>query len=404
MDSDDDATDRAYHFNKNPRKIYVSRSFPPNPQVPKMRYVSQVIDHDEGLAFVTTGDEAVLKTTPSGRIEVRATVVEDDRRVKSVLVQKFDSKSGPSAQQHFTFGEAAIAKLLHLFSTIGTMSLEHDGKIHLSSEEIGNVVLDRRNAERLFENNEELFVSVAENTEELARDLTALGYRRKTLRTFERMLSDVTFFESEGKRLGKTGEAVWQAFFEANTWIFGYGLCYQFLSGLDERKLEQVVVGYDFARAGKRADALMVTQARINSLCYVEVKRHDTDLVRHPAYRGDAWAPSKDLSGGVAQVQATVQSAIEQYSRSVQLTNEDGDPIGGPLFNFDPRAFLVIGNLSEFTTADGRVNASKFRSFELFRRNVRRPEIITFDELLNRARFIVGTEETTDASDSDVPF
>jgi hypothetical protein len=39
------------------------------------------------------------------------------------------------------------------------------------------------------------------------------------------------------------------------------------------------------------------------------------------------------------------------------------------------------------------VNTEKFRSFELLRRNTFLPEIITFDELYERARFIVHQNE-----------
>jgi hypothetical protein len=39
------------------------------------------------------------------------------------------------------------------------------------------------------------------------------------------------------------------------------------------------------------------------------------------------------------------------------------------------------------------VNQDRHRSFELFRRNTANPEIITFDELFERARFIVRQNE-----------
>jgi len=58
MEQYDDGTS-SYHFNKVPRKIYVTRSFPDRPDVPKKRYVSQVTDQDEGLAFATIKDEVV---------------------------------------------------------------------------------------------------------------------------------------------------------------------------------------------------------------------------------------------------------------------------------------------------------------------------------------------------------
>jgi Domain of unknown function (DUF4263) len=57
-----------------------------------------------------------------------------------------------------------------------------------------------------------------------------------------------------------------------------------------------------------------------------------------------------------------------------------------------PRAYRVIGSLSEFMTDRG-LNEAKYRSFEYFRRNVRRPEIITFDELYERAALIVADQD-----------
>ena len=44
--------------------------------------------------------------------------------------------------------------------------------------------------------------------------------------------------------------------------------------------------------------------------------------------------------------------------------------------------------MGEFLTENG-INKDKLRSFELFRKNISSPEIITFDELYERARFIV---------------
>lgn len=48
----------------------------------------------------------------------------------------------------------------------------------------------------------------------------------------------------------------------------------------------------------------------------------------------------------------------------------------------------MIGNLSEFTDG-GAVNAEKITSFEQYRRSVQDVEVITFDELYQRACFIV---------------
>jgi hypothetical protein len=382
-----DDEDRSFHFNKRPDKTYVSKSIPTRPPGEKLRIASKVIDNEEGLKYAIVENEIVVRTTPKGRSEIKATFLEDNRKLKVLTIQKFNSASGPVDKQYFSFVHDEIDTLLNFIVGIKTMVFSDERKHHLTDEQLRDLILNDGQARRVFAENEELFVKIAQS-ENLRHDLVALGYRRNQLDRFEHLLKDKAFFEAEKARLGKTPEAVWQQFFEANTWIFGYGLSYQFLTGLDGRKLEQVVLGHDLGGAGKRADALMKTQARINSLCFVEIKRHDTPLLASSLYRADAWPPSSDLAGGVAQLQATVQGALEDLGRKITTQNSIGDPTGETLFNIEPRSFLVIGNLEEFIAEHG-INESKFRSFEMYRRHTRRPEILTFDELLHRARFIV---------------
>ena len=70
MDVDADGTDREFHYKKNPRKIYISGSFPANPNVPKLRYVSQVTDQEGGLAFATVDGVLVLSRTPPPPLDI----------------------------------------------------------------------------------------------------------------------------------------------------------------------------------------------------------------------------------------------------------------------------------------------------------------------------------------------
>jgi hypothetical protein len=79
---------------------------------------------------------------------------------------------------------------------------------------------------------------------------------------------------------------------------------------------------------------------------------------------------------------------LEHIGRAFSPTQPDGAPTGERLFNIRPKAFLIVGRLAEFETPTG-LNEPKVRSFELYRRHTDSPEILTFDELLSRARFIV---------------
>jgi hypothetical protein len=49
---------------------------------------------------------------------------------------------------------------------------------------------------------------------------------------------------------------------------------------------------------------------------------------------------------------------------------------------------VIVGRLSELLTQEG-LNRPKFRAFELYRKNLLQPEVLTFDELFHRAKYIV---------------
>jgi hypothetical protein len=223
-------------------------------------------------------------------------------------------------------------------------------------------------------------------------DIIAVGYRKKQLQVFEALLADDPYFDALKSKKNCTDEGLWQQFFEKNPWIFGYGLNYLYLSTLTDKKLEQVVQGFSVAGRGKRVDALLRSKGAISSLCFVEIKTHRTNLLGGAAYRASCWPPHAELAGAVSQVQGTVVAATDTIREKLDIQDEDGFPTGEQAFNYAPKSYLVIGNLREFIGPNG-VNQDQLRSFELFRRNTTSPEIITFDELFERARFIVRASE-----------
>lgn len=401
-----DYDERKWFFDRRTDKTIISKRITDTLSGQNLRIASHIVEAQPGLKFATVKDEMVLRQTPAGRYEIKATFLEDERSIRTLTIQKYNSKSGPSDKLYFSFIGAEIDTLINFIAGVKSVPLEGAAKVHLSDELLRDIVLDQGQARRIFAKNPELFLQLAQQ-EDITRDLVAVGYRRKQLQRFEFLLYDVNYFASEQKRLQCRPEEVWQEFFEANTWIFGYGLSYQFLSKLDERKLEQIVRGRDLKVAGKRSDALMKTRGIISSLCFVEIKRHDTPLLGSAQYRPDVWPPSAELAGGVSQVQATVHAAIESLGHKLMPRDDTGDPTGEVLFNIEPRSCLVVGSLEQFQTDRG-TNVPKFRSFELYRRHTWRPEILTFDELLQRARFIVDhgpdTAAPEDDEDSEIPF
>ena len=65
---------------------------------------------------------------------------------------------------------------------------------------------------------------------------------------------------------------------------------------------------------------------------------------------------------------------------------------------------MIIGNTKEFNE-----DKSKLETFEIYRQSLSNPEIITFDELYERAKFIVNQPESMneiidETPDDYIPF
>ena len=173
-------------------------------------------------------------------------------------------------------------------------------------------------------------------------------------------------------------EGDWQTFFEANTWIFGHGLAYQFLDIVSgQPHYGGVTLG---GSGGQRGDFLMATAAENRFAVLVDIKKPQTELLTRPLYRNKVYGLSQELVGGMAQVQSncrtwTLDGARQEENR--ELLEHQG------ISTYEPKGILVIGNTRQLNDVNKRA------TFELFRRNLHNPEILTFDELLARASYLV---------------
>lgn len=353
----------------------------------KVRIASKVIESSDSYAFAKIKDEVVLRHKEDAKSHITAKFLEDSRGIFVLNIQGYTVATEKPHNASFSFVGEEIGKLLEFMRNIQLVNLDNPSRVNIADEELNRIVLNDRQAKSLLHENQELFAEVLKS-EVTTEDLIAVGYRKKQLDVYEKLLSDQSYFESIKAKQNTTNEGLWQKYFEKNPWIFGYGLGYIFLSSLDEKKLEQVVQGHSVDSHGKRVDALMKTKGVISNLCFVEIKTHATALLDSKPYRSGCWAPSKELAGAIAQVQGAVSSAVESLSSKINPSDSDGNPTGEEVFNYQPKSYLVIGSMNEFVSDNG-VNKDKLRSFELLRKNTTNPEIITFDELYERAKFIV---------------
>lgn len=357
-----------------------------------IRIVTRGIDQSETYEVAKEKGEILLRTTTGGKNIITAKVFEKSNRIYVLNIQQYTAATGNPHKLGFAFIGDEITKLFNFIRDVQTMRFGSERYQRLSDEDIKHIELTDAQANSFFEKNPELFTSIVQS-QVTKQDIIAFGYRKKQLECFEKMLNDPNYFEWVEKEKKLKKEAVWQRFFEANPWIFGYGLGYIFLSGLDDKKLEQVVQGYSLNSHGKRIDAVMKTKGIISNLCFVEIKTHMTKLLEDTPYRPGCYAPTKELAGAIAQVQGSTADAVKSLAEKIAISDSLGNPTGETLYNYQAKSFLVIGNLNEFI-GDHGVNEDKLRSFELLRKNTMSPEIITFDELFERAKFIVSFNET----------
>lgn len=376
-----------------PGKTYISPALPAfGDKTRRVRIASKVLASKDGYEYVKERDEVVVRQKPDAATYIRAKFLEDTKGVFVLTIQKFSADTGMPYGAGFSFVGEEIGRFCEFLANIHAVSLENGSSVNISDAELRKIALTSRQAKELVVDNEELIAEVLRHSV-TKRDLVALGYRKRQLEVFGKLLESESYFNDLKKRKKCKDEALWQQFFEANQWIFGYGLSYIYSSGLDDKNLEQVVRGYQIDQPGKRVDALLKTRALASTLCFVEIKTHRTPLLASSDYRRGCWAPSEHLSGAVAQVQGTVSYAGETIFGRLCLADKKGFPTAEEAFNFSPRSFVVVGTLGQFSGEHG-VNEGQLRSFELYRRNLHQPEVITFDELYERARHIVGTSES----------
>jgi len=225
-------------------------------------------------------------------------------------------------------------------------------------------------------------------------DVNIITKRKSALARFKQLLNDPSYFAKYQQGLKEHNkshrrEDVWQHFFERNTWIFGYGLKLVACEPLDDRKLETIVVGADFFDgAGKRIDGLLKTKGALNSSLFTEIKLHDAALLEKYD-RPAVWSPGKELRGAIAQMQKTLHKVNLKVTKNFQVaTDKEGSPTGEIIAFVRPRGLVLAGTLSQFETDHG-INEEMFASFELYRQQITGIEILTYDELYERARFIV---------------
>lgn len=318
------------------------------------------------------------------RVQIEAMITREAGNIRSVEFQRLKTANGSTVLQRILeFNREEAAALQSFFKHLeaidpdatpgNTQYLDARTRFEVSRSEASLLEVLRENPE--------LTTKVISDDPELSR-LRQLYERREAVETFEALVADDNASESD-----------FQRFFEANKWLIGLSMDAHLFTSVDERKLEQTTTGFSVSGSGKRIDALLKTAGVINSIAFAEIKKPSTRLVESAAYRAESWGPSSELGGAVVQVQQTIHKALETITRSKLDIRDSAGALSETLYSYAPRGYIVAGRLDEFLSPSGDVEEYRFRSYESFRRSIAGITILTYDEVLGRAKAAIDMDE-----------
>jgi hypothetical protein len=207
-----------------------------------------------------------------------------------------------------------------------------------------------------------------------SEDINVLLGRRAALEEFDSQM-----------QAGAWAERDWQEFFERQPWVFGYGLDYRVMRPFDREMT--VSTGGSDNRERSVIDFLMQFT---DYTALVEIKRPDTPIfkaVRGGDSRAGTHAFSDKFTGAVSQILEQKAEWLSFAESGKHFTRDGTTPLTARTRNAS--TILVIGSRDEFARAPSLCDRQIMQdTFELYRQDLRSIEIITFDELLERAQFI----------------
>lgn len=234
-----------------------------------------------------------------------------------------------------------------------------------------------------------------------SKDIVNTAFRKRGLQIFTDLKNKQDYWKAYADENGikkHSEEKVWQYFFEKNQWIFGYGLDYRF-----QQILQREVHLSDSELDGSNTvigDYLLGDKFFTT---FIELKRPSTPLFGNEKNRSNSWRLSNDLIDSVSQILEHKASGLIRIDSPQYIK---GEPLEQTAY--DSKVILIIGDWAELSKANSTQESNiKKKTFELFRRDSRNIEILTFDELFERACFIVKGEqfkiEVSNIGD-DLPF
>lgn len=285
-----------------------------------------------------------------------------------------------------------------------------DRKLKLADNSLD--ILDEKTKKQIAtllsgEQGAETIQSLLDNGTITSDDIVNTGYRKAQLKIFYKLLNEKGFIQEYKKneksipkiisefetKHQKTidekskDEITWQYFFNKNPWIFGYGLDYRF-----QNILQKEFSASDTDASGKGQVNTDFLIGDNNFTTFVEIKKPETEIFDNKINRSGSWRLSKELTYAISQIleQKTRGEIKIETTRNLSLSN------GSYLkqHSYDSKCILIFGNLEKEILEYNETERDILKkTFELYRRNSRNIEILTYDELYRRAEYICNNKK-----------
>jgi hypothetical protein len=186
-------------------------------------------------------------------------------------------------------------------------------------------------------------------------------------------------------------EHIWHHFLQNNDWILGLNADLRFITQfLDEQK-----VGMENSQGTESPQVDLFGISEFTTL--IELKHSSTKFFKINKSKGRAntWDFTSDFIEGISQCLGQKNELENSFKDKVFVKDDNKRLQKDGIESVDPKSLLIIGNKKiEFPILElDNTNILKNKTLERFRRNNRNIDVLTFDELFERAYHIVYTKK-----------
>jgi len=310
---------------------------------------------------------------------------------KKAEEKKMETNNKPFKARVQLDGDASrnFWKLIGFLTTIQNIDLKEFSSFRVISSD--SYISEFKNKEELDKINDlkEMF----SNLDEAIISKALFNKRKDVIEEFKKMLENEKYLKeyrsnhfSEIKSPGY--EAVWHHFLKNNNWLLGLNIDIKFIC--DFTTEVDVGVANTTGSGSPKSDIMGIS----DFTTLVELKTLNTNFFTDKpknTSRANTWSFSDDFIDGISQC---LGQKFDWDKNCIQknLINNDNEILNQNLYRtVDPKTIFIIGNKQKelpFESSNGDV-AKRKDTLERFRRNNRNIEIMSYDELYERAYFVV---------------